>query len=157
MAVPLGDRLSTTSATLATDLRHVLSHGDLHPANIIWDGTRSWFLDWERAGPDHPYADLATLATFLDLPEEAAFALLTAQEGGTPDARMFRALRERSRIIYGAVLLRLVPDLMQVTFLDRERTMTLAECRQKIASGELQIGTPDGHATLGAALLRGSD
>ena len=159
-AVPLGDRLSEANAVMTADARRVLSHGDLHPANLFWDGTRAWLLDWEVAGPDHPYADLATLANLLALPEEAALALLSAQEGHTLDAKqrsVFRAARERNRIVYGAVFLRLVPDLTQVTMPDRERTPTLGECLRQLATGAVRIGTPDGHATIGAALLRGTE
>jgi hypothetical protein len=55
------------------------------------------------------------------------------------------------------VFLGLVPDLTQVTFVERERTPPLSECLRKVASGGLKLGTPDGNANVGAALLRGGD
>ena len=50
-------------------------------------GRASGSPDWERAGLSHPYADLATLENFLSLPDDAALALLAAQEGGDGDRR----------------------------------------------------------------------
>ena len=142
---------------VASDPRKVFSHGDLHPANILWDGARVWLLDWERAGLLHPYSDLATLSNFMNLPEDGALALLEAQEGtaiGEEQQRMFRAARERSRIVYGAVFLSLVPDLTQFPLASREATPTLAQCYQRMAAGALSPSTAEGQALIGAGLLR---
>jgi hypothetical protein len=137
----LGDRLSAASAVLASDWRVILGHGDCHPANILWDGGRAWLVDWERGGPTHPYADLATLSNFLLLSEEIAFGLLAAQEGVPElDERMrelFRAACERSRIVYGAAFLQLVPDLTAVPIGDRAATPPLADCYRQMAAGAL--------------------
>jgi hypothetical protein len=161
-ALDLGPRLARAIGTLASDGREVLGHGDLHPSNILWDGARAWFIDWERAGPAHPYTDLATLLTFLDLPEEAALALLAVHDGheggATPsaDARaVFLAARERSRILYGAFFFALVPDLTAVALGARDETPPLAECYRRLREGTLHLGTAEGHAAIGAALLRG--
>lgn len=158
-ALELGERLSETNAMLAADRRVTFGHGDLHPANILWDGARTWLVDWQRSGPTHPYGDLATLSNFLLLPEAAAVDLLAAQEKMPElDERsrgMFRAARLRSRIVYGAAFLQLVPDLTTVPIGDREAVPTLADCYRQMAAGELRIGTPQGQAAIGAALLKG--
>jgi aminoglycoside phosphotransferase len=164
-ALGLGPGLARAIGRLASDRREVFSHGDLHSNNILWDGRRTWFIDWERAGPEHPYTDLATLATFLDLPEAAALGLLAAYDAhdahdarATTDAdahAVFRAARERSRICYGAMFLALVPDLTAVVLGDRDETSTLAECYRRMGEGTLHLGTAEGHAAVGAALLRG--
>jgi aminoglycoside phosphotransferase (APT) family kinase protein len=156
-ATSLGARLAEACSLVASDPRKVFSHGDLHPANILWDGARVWLLDWERAGLLHPYSDLATLSNFMNLPEDAALALLEAQEGtaiGEEEQRMFRAARERGRIIYGAVFLSLVPDLTQFPLASREATPTLTQCYQRMAAGTLSPSTAEGQAVIGAALLR---
>jgi aminoglycoside phosphotransferase (APT) family kinase protein len=156
-AASFGQRLAAATAVLARDPRRVVSHGDLHPANVLWDGARTWLLDWERAGLAHPHADLATLTTFMNLPDAAAFALLAAQERVALDEvarQTFRAARQRVRIVYGAVFLRLAPDLTTAPIARREETPTLAECYERMRAGTLSSGNAEGQALIGAALLR---
>ena len=43
----------------------MLSHNDLNPTNLIYDGAGVQLLDWSAAGPLDPLYDLATLAMFL--------------------------------------------------------------------------------------------
>jgi aminoglycoside phosphotransferase (APT) family kinase protein len=159
-AVPLGERLAATSKTLAADPRRVVSHNDLNPANLIWDGRQVWLVDWERAGLAHPYLDLATFANFLDLPDEAALGLLAEQERAPLDATQqgtFTAIRDLVRIAYGAVFLYLIPDLTAVHFAHRDQTPTLAQCYALMAAGTLVMNEPAGQALMAAALLRQCD
>lgn len=44
-----------------------LIHADLIPENIIDDGTKLWFIDWEYAGIGHPAIDLAFIAMNFEL------------------------------------------------------------------------------------------
>jgi thiamine kinase-like enzyme len=43
----------------------VSCHNDLKPENIIFDGTRPWFVDWEAAFLNDPYLDLSMVANFV--------------------------------------------------------------------------------------------
>ena len=61
---PILDRVETA---LARDPRRVVSHNDLNPGNVLWDGKRAWLVNWEVAGLAHPFYDLAVLAMFLQL------------------------------------------------------------------------------------------
>ena len=45
---------------------YVLSHNDLNKSNLLVDD-RFYFLDWEYAGANHPYFDVATLCHSLSL------------------------------------------------------------------------------------------
>jgi thiamine kinase-like enzyme len=56
-------------------------HNDLLAANWIDDGARLWLIDWDYAGFNTPLFDLANLAANLDLPPDAAIALLAAYDG----------------------------------------------------------------------------
>ena len=56
---------------------YVLSHNDLNKSNLLVDG-RFYFLDWEYAGTNHPYFDLATLCHSLSLSNEDAQLLWEA-------------------------------------------------------------------------------
>ncbi len=159
-AISLGERLANACAVVARDPRRVFGHGDLHPGNVLWDGARVWLVDWERAGLLHPYSDLATLSNFMNLPDDAALALLAAQEQteiGAEQQRTFRTARERSRIVYGAVFLSMVPDLTVSALASREGVPTLAQCYQRMAAGSLSPSTAEGQALIGAALLRQSE
>jgi aminoglycoside phosphotransferase (APT) family kinase protein len=156
-AKPLGSCIGLGDAALAKDQRRVFSHNDVNPANLIWDGSQVWMVDWERAALAHPYMDLATFSAFTILPDEDAIALLSVQECSSIDAEQrhtFLALRNYVRAIYGAVFFRLIPDLTAVEFVPRHTTPTLSECYGLLGKGLLDLRVPAGQALLGAAILR---
>ena len=151
------DRFRHACSVVDNDPKRVLGHNDLNPVNGIWDGNRVWLVDWERAGPAHPYVDVASLATFLMLPDDVALSLLSMQEGTTiveGEREVFRVVRDYARLVYGAVFLRLVPDLTQVDIGTRERALPLGDCYLRIMSGALDPRSPAGQAMLGTALFR---
>jgi aminoglycoside phosphotransferase (APT) family kinase protein len=61
---------------LAADDRRVMSHNDMNPTNVLWDGERVWLIDWTAAGLTHPYYDLAVAAMFVRLDDAVALDLL---------------------------------------------------------------------------------
>lgn len=70
----------------------VLSHNDPNPSNLVFDGQRLLLLDWDGAGPNDPFYDLAALALFLRLDEPSTARLIAAH-----DATPLRAVPERFR------------------------------------------------------------
>jgi aminoglycoside phosphotransferase (APT) family kinase protein len=156
-AIALEARLDSTCAIIARDPRRVFSHKDLNPMNMLWDGQRIWLIDWESAGLAHPYLDLATLANLINLADGDALGLLAAQERATIDPGQqdtFAAMRDLSRITYGAVFMRLIPDLTAIAFASRGETPTLGECYARFAAGSLSPSAASGQALLGAALFK---
>ncbi|HZJ65312.1 MAG TPA: phosphotransferase [Kofleriaceae bacterium] len=156
-AAALENRLEAACAIAARDERRVFSHNDLNPMNMLWDGQRVWLLDWDTAGAAHPYMDLATLSNFLNLPDGDALGLLAAQERAPIDGagrEMLAAYRELSRIVYGSVFLKLVPDLAAITFASRAETLTLADCYARMAAGTLSPYEPGGQAMIAVALFK---
>ena len=154
---PFEARLAPGSEALARDPRRVPSHGDLNPGNMIWDGQKVWLVDWTTSGLAHPYLDLASLATFLSLPDEAALGLLSAQERAPlseEQRSVFVKLRDIARIGYGCSFLSLVPGLTTVTFLPPEETPDLSTCFARLAAGQLDLKSPAGQAQIGAAILK---
>jgi len=77
----------------------VACHNDLLAANILDDGERLWIVDWEYAGMNDRYFDLANLAVNNGFSEDDESSLLVAYFGWT-DNRSLARLR----------LMRLVSD-----------------------------------------------
>ena len=59
----------------------VLSHNDVNPSNPVYDGERVVLFDWETAGPNDPYFDLATISVFLRMDDASCRQLLAAHDG----------------------------------------------------------------------------
>ena len=156
-ATLLGAFIISGNAALASDERRVLSHNDVNPANVLWDGSQVWMVDWESAALAHPYLDLATFATFANLSADEAIDLLAVQEGSTINSEQrttFFSLHNLASVLYGAVLFSLIPDLTEIDFKSRDETLTLPECYVRLVEGELDLKTSVGQALLGAAILR---
>lgn len=144
-------------ALLARDTRRVVSHNDVNPGNVLWDGARTWLVDWEVAGLGHPYYDLAAFVTFLGLDAEQANTLLRLQEESALDEQAFAtlaALRKLVALAIGNIFLSLTQDLGAVVPRTREEAPLLAEVRAAMRSGALDLQTPRGQSMLGLAFLR---
>jgi thiamine kinase-like enzyme len=61
--------------------RPVLCHNDLLPANIIWDDSRLWLIDWEYGGMGNPLFDLASVSAGAGFTESQEMALLQSYRG----------------------------------------------------------------------------
>jgi len=156
-AIPLGAFIVSANTALASDERRVLSHNDVNPANLLWDGSQVWMVDWESAALAHPYLDLATFETFVNLSDDDAFGLLAIQGGSAINVEQrttFISLRNLARVLYGAVFFSLIPDLSEFDFKPRDETPTLPECYVRLVKGEFDLKTPVGKALLGTAILR---
>jgi hypothetical protein len=117
---------------------------------------RAWLVDWEVAGLTHPYFDLATLALFLRLEDDVALALVASHDGAALDDRSrasFRALRQLAGVLCESTILGIAPDLTlrpAPTLSDAPR---LDAVYARLGTGELELQSPLGRATLGLALL----
>jgi thiamine kinase-like enzyme len=65
----------------------VLSHNDVNPSNLVYDGEHILLHDWETSGPNDPLYDLATVALFLRMDESTCERLVAAHDG-EPVARL---------------------------------------------------------------------
>src|ERR1700689_3546683 len=65
----------------------VLSHNDINPTNFVYDGRNILFLDWDTAGQNDPFYDLAVVSMFLRMDEGACAKLLAAYDDA-PIARL---------------------------------------------------------------------
>jgi aminoglycoside phosphotransferase (APT) family kinase protein len=150
---PMFERLA---AVLGADPRRVLSHNDCNPMNVIWDGTRAWFVDWEVSGRGHPYYDLGTLAMFLCLDDDVSLQLAARHDGAPLDERSrasFRALRQLSALLCGLTFLSLVPDLSLSSASTLAAAPTLQGCYAALRTGQLDLQSAAGRVAFGTALL----
>jgi len=84
----------------------VACHNDLKPDNILFDGARLWFVDWEAAFANNRYTELSVVANFwLEDGEEQEQLYLSRYFGEEPGeirtARFF-ITRQIMSCIYGA-------------------------------------------------------
>jgi aminoglycoside phosphotransferase (APT) family kinase protein len=151
-AADLEPLFAAVETLLERDPRRVVSHNDMNPGNILWDGARAWFVDWEVAGLNHPFYDLAAFAMFLRLEDAAAHALLAAQEQVPIDddgRATFAALRRHVALMCGLMGLSLVPDLAILP----EPAPTLASFYADLRAGKVTLRDPRGGAAFAVALL----
>ncbi len=153
----LSATFDSTAALLAGDPRQVVSHNDMNPGNVFWDGTQAWFVDWAAAGLTHPYYDVAAFTTFLNMDADAANGLLSAQEQGPLDAgnrATFAALRQLVALAVGCTFLSMVPDLTVLGSTQWASAPTLADCYAQMRIGKLDFTAAVGRGTFGLAMLR---
>ena len=88
-AVPmLTDLEAKSRAALPCLSRTVLSHRDLDPKNVLWEGPAPRIIDWESAGETDPSAELA----------DVLLAWSDKGDGGEDEA-LFRALLDAYRSV----------------------------------------------------------
>jgi len=56
-------------------IQKVFSHNDLHQKNLLWNN-QYYFLDWEYAGLNHPFFDIASLVRSFELNQDQVNELL---------------------------------------------------------------------------------
>ncbi len=152
-------RDAVSHATDAASL--VLSHNDVNPSNIVFDGTRTMLFDWQTPAPNDRYYDLATAALFLRMDDERSRQLLSAYTGGeqTDIPARFTFLRRVAAALSGMASLQVARDGGHPGSTDPispQDTPSLGDVYASMRSGALQIGSPAGQWTFGLALIRES-
>ena len=117
----LADLSAQVLAAYPWDGDLVSSHNDLNPSNIVFDGTRSWIVDWETAFAADRYVDVASLTNWLTSDTAGELVVLEAYFGGTPTdyqrARLY-LMRQINRLFYGGML------TMAATWIEPELKLT---------------------------------
>jgi aminoglycoside phosphotransferase (APT) family kinase protein len=145
----------------AADRAPVLGHNDLNPTNLVYDGESIRVLDWAVAGPMDPFYDLAVLAVFLRMDDGACLRLLSSYDGA-PCAALparFAYVRRLAASLAGSFQLHLArrmghPGAAGTETLDA--ALTLGAFYERLRSGALKVGTPEGQWAFGLALLKES-
>ena len=154
----------------------VLSHNDVHPKNLVHDGARLYLMDWDVAGPNDPFYDLATIAVFFGMDGRTCRRLVRAYEqplDSSPDALPAAALEAPlpERFLYDRRLLAVLcgAGFLQFGFQSGytagadaargqtfELAPTLGEVYQRLRAGTLSLATGEGRWAFGLALARES-
>jgi len=139
----------------------VLSHNDVNPTNLVWDGERLLLVDWDTAGPNDPFFDLAAIAVFLRMDDETCRRLLAAHDGTPPSALPARFGYDRRIVaaLCGTMFLNLA-RLAGHAGADGSETLasapSLLDVHQAMRTGALSVASADGRWRFGLALLQTS-
>lgn len=139
----------------------VLSHNDVNPGNFVVDGDRLLLVDWDHAVPNDPFFDLATVAVFLALDDDASARLLGTYDGVEMCAlpARFMYVRQVIATLSGVTFLNLAAARgLSTTILpdSLDRALPLVEFYQRLRTGGVDLGTAEGLSTFGLSLLRAS-
>jgi thiamine kinase-like enzyme len=136
------------------DRAMVLSHNDVNPTNLVYDGERVLLLDWDVAALNDPLYDLATFAMFFRMDDPACGRLLAAYDGETPTGLPARFVYNRrlAAILCGALFFGMVPDSRGAETLDD--TAPLGEIYRRMVTGALNVATPEGGRAFALALIK---
>ena len=147
----------------APDAAPVLSHNDMNPSNLIFDGERLLILDWDTMGPNDRWYDLAVASLFLRMDDAERRQLLTAYAGdpatGTADAvpAGFRYYRRLAGVLAGVMMLTLARQArhpgatIPATLGDAP---SLADVYRRMQPGALSLSSGEGRWAFGLALMR---
>lgn len=139
----------------------VLSHNDVNPTNLIYDGENLLLLDWETAGPNDPFYDLAAISVFLRMDDPTCQRLLSAYDGepvATLPAR-FAYSRRLVAVLCGVVFLHIARHSGHAGATGGETldsTPSLIDFYQRLRSGSLNLATGEGRWWFGLALVKSS-
>ena len=143
-----------------SDRAPVLGHNDPNPTNLVYDGTQLLLIDWDTAGVQHPFYDLAAVAMFLRMSDDLCLGMLSAYEGAPVDTipERFRYARRLVALFCGATFLGLAraaghPGDATGTL---QTTLSIGTCYQLMQKGLLRFDTAAGQWQMGLALLKES-
>jgi thiamine kinase-like enzyme len=135
----------------------VTSHNDVNPSNLVFDGERLLLLDWDMAGPNDPFYDLAAVAMFLRMDDPTASALIAAYDGAPPAALPdgFVYARRLVAALCATIFLQLARDAGHAGGdIAAERAPTLQDVHGLVGIGALAPNSADGAWAFALALVR---
>ncbi len=135
----------------------VMSHNDVNPSNLVFDGARVLLIDWDTAAPNDPLYDLATTAMFFRM-DEATCQQLVAAHDDAPIAQLpeaFLCYRRCAAAISGVAALTAARSRGHAGGeMAAEATPSLGEVYQQLRGGTIDIRSVDGQWTFGLALIK---
>jgi aminoglycoside phosphotransferase (APT) family kinase protein len=139
----------------------VLSHNDMNPSNLVYDGEGLLLFDWETAAPNDPSYDLAVLAVFLRMDEPTCARFLAAYDD-TPTASLmprFRYYRRLAAALVGVMFMSLAHRSGHAGATDADTAdaaPSLMDIHARMRQGALNLASADGQWAFGLAMFRES-
>lgn len=139
----------------------VVSHNDVNPSNLVYDGENILLLDWEAVAPNDALYDLAAIAVFLRMDEPTCRRLLAAHDGA-PVAVLpprFNYNRRLVAALCGTAILNLARKAGHAGAAGGETldsTLSLGAVYQQMGAGALNLATAEGQWCFGLALVKES-
>ena len=122
----------------------VFCHMDLKPENVLFDGGRTWLIDWMAASVNDRYFDLAIVANFLVTNDEDEHKYLGEYFGQAPDeyqsARFF-LMRQMLHMLSAAVFLWL--GSAGKASLQNGKAPSFREFHERVWAGEIDLANDD--------------
>jgi pyrimidine deaminase RibD-like protein/thiamine kinase-like enzyme len=138
----------------------VLSHNDVNPTNLVYDGEHILLLDWNTAEPNDPFYDLAAISVFLRMNEATCQKLIAAYDGqpAAPLPARFCYSRRLVAVLCGTAFLHLARHggYAGARGETLDATPGLAEFYQRLGSGALNVASAAGQWWFGLALMKES-
>jgi aminoglycoside phosphotransferase (APT) family kinase protein len=135
----------------------VFSHNDPNPSNLVFDGARLLLLDWDAAGPNDPFYDLAALALFLRMDDATATRLIAAHDAAPPTAlpARFRYMRRLVAAVSGTMAFHVARRAgHRGGEVRADEAPSLPGVHASMSAGTLSLATPDGLWAFALALVR---
>ncbi|MEO8479995.1 MAG: phosphotransferase [Gemmatimonadota bacterium] len=137
----------------------VLSHNDANPTNLVLDGERILFLDWDVAAPNDPLYDLAVASLFLRMDEVTCRQLIAAHDDAPPSPlpHVFLYYRWLAGVMLGVGFLALACEVGHDGTAEPatlEAVPPLGEFYSKLQAGVLSLATGEGRWAFGLGLLK---
>jgi hypothetical protein len=139
----------------------VLSHNDVNPGNLVYDEERLLLVDWDAAGRNDPYYDLAAIALFHRMDDQTCRRLLAAHDGEPVDEiPAFFAYSRRLIAVLGSVTGMQLSNgrgpVRSGPIETLESTLSLGEFYKRLRAGKVRLGSPEGGRAFGLALIKES-
>lgn len=132
----------------------VLSHNDVNPTNLVYDGERLLLVDWNTAAPNDPLYDLAAIAVFLRMDEATCAKLVAAHDdaAATELPPRFRYLQRLVAVVCGAMFVNLARQGGHAGSTNEEPE-PLEAFYQRLRTGQTDIAAATGKWEFGLALI----
>ncbi|CAN5683842.1 hypothetical protein BH11MYX3_BH11MYX3_43280 [soil metagenome] len=143
----------------ARDRALVLSHNDVNPSNVIYDGEHLLLLDWDTAAPNDPLFDLAAISVFLKMDDATCLRLIAVHDDAPISAlpARFTYCQRLVAVMCGTAFLHLAQRQGHPggtpTF---DEAPGVADIHQRIRAGTLNLASAEGQWSFGLALVKAS-
>jgi aminoglycoside phosphotransferase (APT) family kinase protein len=130
-------------------------HNDLNPTNVMWDGHRSWFVDWEVSSNNDRYVDPAYVCNQFGLNPLEEQRFLRVVFAGAPTSHQLarvHLMRQTCQMFFAAILIRVAHTAQPALRVsaDAPAARPLGELRREMLQ---LLAKPAGQMELARALL----